>query len=314
MTRTRGDRLDLRVRRTLHVAERALCIRYRKGVPKAPNIEDIVAIVVEAAETDIRPFFRRLQAGDIHEKSPGELVTIADTRCEATITSRLKSCYPSIPVIGEEQSNAMPWIHNSLATLTDYWLLDPLDGTTSFAQGSPDHAVMLALVHHGDIVLSVIHQPEYGKTFLAEHGAGVRRYGDRVRRYGTPEPLGIPTPDRLAVSVHDRFMTETEAAAISSALGALETFRGSTVPSTEVAGVEYPRLAEQGDPALIIFGRTLPWDHAPGALMTRESGGSSIRFDGSEYSPSRPGRGIIASLASVLEYRDEIIRELAFAT
>jgi fructose-1,6-bisphosphatase/inositol monophosphatase family enzyme len=32
-----------------------------------------------------------------------------------------------------------------------------------------------------------------------------------------------------------------------------------------------------------IFNRTLPWDHAAGALFLNEAGGRAARLDGSEY-------------------------------
>ena len=39
------------------------------------------------------------------------------------------------------------------------WILDPLDGTKDFLQGTGEYAVHLALVHRGEAVLGVVLQP-----------------------------------------------------------------------------------------------------------------------------------------------------------
>ncbi len=47
------------------------------------------------------------------------------------------------------------------------------------------------------------------------------------------------------------------------------------------------------------FTRTLPWDHAPGALIASEAGLRAARFDGSEYLPGDNGVGILTAHPSV---------------
>ena len=48
------------------------------------------------------------------------------------------------------------------------------------------------------------------------------------------------------------------------------------------AAEQYPRLA-LGVNDLSLFERTLPWDHAAGALWLNEAGGKCARLDGSSY-------------------------------
>ena len=48
------------------------------------------------------------------------------------------------------------------------------------------------------------------------------------------------------------------------------------------AAEQYPRLA-LGVNDVSIFERTLPWDHAAGALWLNEAGGKCARPDGSAY-------------------------------
>ena len=50
-----------------------------------PDIEAVAAAIFETAQTKILPRFRSLQAHEIKEKSPGDLVTVADLEAEQTL-------------------------------------------------------------------------------------------------------------------------------------------------------------------------------------------------------------------------------------
>jgi len=66
-------------------------------------VEDVAAVIREVATVEVLERFRSLRAGDISEKSPGDLVTIADQECERVLTPRLRSIR-DVPVIGEEST------------------------------------------------------------------------------------------------------------------------------------------------------------------------------------------------------------------
>src|SRR6476469_1729696 len=87
----------------------------------------------------ILPRFKRLAAKDIEEKTPGELVTAVDRDVEAFLAPELRALVASSVVIGEEASSADPRLLESV-TAEDSWLIDPLDGTGNFIEGSSDFA------------------------------------------------------------------------------------------------------------------------------------------------------------------------------
>ena len=45
----------------------------------------------------------------------------------------------------------------------------------------------------------------------------------------------------------------------------------------------------------MLFWRTEPWDHAPGALFITEAGGSVARLDGTPYAPLDGGKGLLVA-------------------
>src|ERR671912_195706 len=56
----------------------------------------------EVAAEVITPRFRSLATGEVMEKNPGDLVTVADREAEAIITARLGAAYPDAVVLGQE--------------------------------------------------------------------------------------------------------------------------------------------------------------------------------------------------------------------
>lgn len=246
------------------------------------RIDDVTDILREAAESAILPRFRSLGAGDVSEKSPGEVVTVADRQAEELITRRLRAVR-DVPVVGEEAAAADPGLIDALRHAPAAWLVDPLDGTSNFVAGRTEFAVMAAFVEVGEPVASWIVQPVAGHVYVAEHGAGAWRDGVRVRRAPAPAE-----PARIRGAALTRFLSADARAHVEAAaprFAALE-------PGAHCAGVDYPRLVD-GEQDFVLFHRTLPWDHAPGTLLLREAGGVAHRPDGRPYRPADGGLGLL---------------------
>ncbi|MEV6108207.1 inositol monophosphatase [Streptomyces sp. NPDC051940] len=246
------------------------------------HLDDVTDILREAADAAVTPRFRALAAGDVDEKAPGEVVTVADREAEELIGRRLRALLDA-PVVGEEAAAADPSLVRALREADAAWLVDPLDGTANFVAGSPEHAVMAALVRHGETVAAWIVQPATGRAYTAERGAGAWCDGVRLRRApGAAEKL---RGDALTRFLDPDTRAHVEAAAPHFAeLGA----------GSKCAGFDYPRLAE-GERDFVLFHRTLPWDHAPGALLLAEAGGVVRRPDGSVYGPADDRTGLLAA-------------------
>ncbi len=55
-----------------------------------------------------------------------------------------------------------------------------------------------------------------------------------------------------------------------------------------------------GENDIALFGKMLPWDHAPGALILAEAGGRIAHYDGSPYRLAAPGLGLLAAASPEL--------------
>lgn len=249
-----------------------------------PDMVAVGVLVREVADQVHLPLFRK--AVEQEEKSPGEVVSRVDREAELLLADGLRALAPGTPVLGEEAASDDPRLLGLLRRREPVWLVDPLDGTTQFLAGSPDHAIMVALVDRGRTVGAVVHQPQHNHTYTAELGAGTWRDGERVQR------AAASTRDLtlLEGAVLRRFLCNDVRTAVD-----INAWRfGDLTPNSTCAGVEYPRLLE-GDADFLLFWRTLPWDHAPGALLLSEAGAVALRPDGSDYRPDVDVQGLLAA-------------------
>ena len=246
------------------------------------EVESVAHLLRSGADKFLKPRFRSLAAQEAWEKAPGELVTVADQECEEYLSAKLASLVPGSLVVGEEESSANPSVLSRLAAEQPVWLLDPLDGTSAFASGSPDYAVMAALVLRGQVVLGVIHHPEYDRTYAAELGAGAYDITNGNR-------LSVPArTGELEGAVMKRFVPPEVRISIEQNEHHFDTLE----PRTTAAGFEYPAIA-RGDRDFMLYWRTLPWDHAPGALLLREAGGIAAHLNGSPYAAAGQHEGLL---------------------
>ncbi|MGH1492911.1 MAG: inositol monophosphatase family protein [Acidimicrobiales bacterium] len=250
---------------------------------------DIVAQAIRFAHAEtIAPYFGRLKADGIEYKSPGEVVTVADRQCEQLLGELLRDVIDA-PVLGEEGVAANPTLLDEMPMWDSAWLLDPIDGTASFAKGEPYYAVMVAFVQRQQTVASWIFQPEFDHMAIAVRGSGAT-LDDQV--VVTPEPEQDPAS--WTGVLKDRFLPEAIKDSVESAS---EGF-GQRHHVSHCAGFEYPALVA-GEHSYLLYWRTLPWDHAPGVLYAEEAGCLSFRPDCSQYAVHDNRNGLVVAHSAI---------------
>lgn len=239
------------------------------------SVPDVLRLVRSVSAEYIEPRFRALSAHEIHAKSPGDYVTVADQQAEEALTAGLLSISPDAVVVGEEGCFADPGELDAIGIADHCYVVDPLDGTNNFVRGSEDFAVMVAELRGPELVSSCIWQPRYRRAFTAEKGAGVTCNGVPIR----PQPMHRPPLGASSYRAWQGFDAQARIAPV--------------VHSTRSAGIDYPNVVT-GVTDFIVFRFPKPWDHLPGQLMVQELGGDVVHLDGSLY---RPGSGKGAILA-----------------
>ncbi len=247
------------------------------------DVPRVTALIEEVAAEEVLPRFRALAKGEVRRKPDGDLVTVADHACEARLTAALPDLMPGSIVVGEEAAHADPRLLGLLRGVEPVWVIDPVDGTSNFAEGRPYFAVMVALVCSGSTLAAWIHEPVHARTAVAEEGAGAW-IGSRRLAVAPVVPLTEMT-GTLHAGSHGGPELRRRVVALRERLKALKSLR--------CAGVEYLRLAT-GEMHFTLFSRMLPWDHAPGILIHREAGGVARTLDGRPYDPAEfDGPGLL---------------------
>ena len=102
----------------------------------AGDSQRVAELMRETAAAELVPRFRNLAEGDIREKRPGDVVTVADIASEQRLAVGLARILPGVPVVGEEAVEKDPGLVELIARPGERcWVVDPLDGTSNFSEG-----------------------------------------------------------------------------------------------------------------------------------------------------------------------------------
>jgi fructose-1,6-bisphosphatase/inositol monophosphatase family enzyme len=246
-------------------------------------IEQVTELIREVAATVVLPRFRRLTAAEVHEKVPGDLVTIADQEAEHALTLGLTGLLPGSTVVGEESVAADPSVLNGVGDDGAVWIVDPVDGTNNFAAGKTPFAVMVALLRDGEPTASWILDVVEDQMTIAEAGSGAWIDGVRIKAR-----TDNPGAEALSGSANPRYLPDNLRIAVDWNRGAF----ARVTAGAHCAGWEYPAVVTDLQ-QFAVFWRILPWDHVPGTLIVREAGGTALHLDGSAYRPTDNDRGLI---------------------
>lgn len=258
---------------------------------------EVAEIIREVSTRVIDPGFRRLSPDQIHEKAPGDLVTDLDRQAEGELSRLLTSAGGGI-VVGEESVHDDASVLQELPTAELAWVIDPIDGTKNYVNGSTHHAVMVAEVQHGVTTRSWIWQPQLGHMWIAERGNGLVCDGEPVtsdRRRPDPETIG---PNAQLLDHPDPAQRVTADRQVVRAVTAYPHNRRTSPSLTwseahSCCGVDYPLIC-LGEQEVACWFHIHPWDHLPGSLMVTECGGVVRVAGGADYSARHTEqRGVI---------------------
>jgi histidinol phosphatase-like enzyme (inositol monophosphatase family) len=135
---------------------------------QAPVENDLLdfakVIAAEAASLTLKWFQSHDLKVDI--KSDTTEVTDADKAVEEYLRTAIGKEFPHDTIIGEESENFSGESHRK-------WIIDPIDGTASFARGVPLYSSLLAMFDDSGPAIGIIHLPALHEFIAAGRGRGV---------------------------------------------------------------------------------------------------------------------------------------------
>lgn len=199
-------------------------------------------------------------------KADGTPVTEADLVIEQDMVATLHAERPCDGVLAEETGGR--------DVDGRRWLLDPIDGTSSFIDGGRGWGTHVALNDHDRIVVAVVTRPTEGRCWWACAGSGAYA-GDLADPLGTARPLHVSqVADLRQARVGGLVPSDSTAEAVLREV-ATWVEDDISIMAAFLEGRVDAVVDEGGD----------PWDLAPCTLLAAEAGGrfrdptGGTRFD-----------------------------------
>ena len=234
------------------------------------SVIDVAVAAARAGGQVLLANWRRLPQGSVSEKQKNDFVTHADRESETRIVARIRESFPQDRYLAEEGG-----AHGGGSSAEGRtWIIDPLDGTSTFIAGFPFWCVSIAARENGRLVAGAVWDPLRGEMYAAERGAGAFRNGERLRvgsaggLEGAFLATGFPFRSRERIDLY------------------LALFRAVFLEARGIrragsAALDLACVASGVFDGFFEF-RLAPWDIAAGAILIEEAGGELTDFDGGQ--------------------------------
>lgn len=203
------------------------------------------------------------------EKRDGSLVTAADLEVDHVIHDALRARFPQHGIVSEELSHTYQGAEYT-------WVIDPLDGTTNFANGLAYWGVSIALLHAGQPLLGVLEFPLLGQRFSAARGQGAWLNNRRLQVEPVRSLAELHGNQFFALDSRGYRYLDVRLACKPRILGSAAYDLAAVAAGVTVAAIQTtPKI----------------WDVAAAWLICQEAGGAvGPLLDGAAVFPLTPGQ------------------------
>ncbi len=244
------------------------------------DIPTLKQIITTAACEELLPRFADVQRSI---KVDGSFLTEADLAVQARISQALKEHYPDTAFLGEEMTTEEQ--HELLTNSDSLWCLDPLDGTSNFAVGTPYYAISLALIERGVPMLGIVYDPNRDEYFVGIRGQGAWLNDAPLRIM----PADLPLSQSTALIDFKRLPKSLSMNLVNHQPYASQRSYGSVA-------LDWCWLAASRV-HVYLHGASNIWDYAAGLLIFSEAGGVSSTLEGEAiYSNDLSKRSSVGAL------------------
>jgi myo-inositol-1(or 4)-monophosphatase len=227
--------------------------------PDPVELRTVARLAAEAGAQVAMAWRERADQLRVEQKhGPADLVSQADRDTESAIKAVLARHRPHDGVLGEEQGEAA-------GSSGVRWIVDPIDGTTSYLYGRADWAVSVAAATTADdcLLAAVVVEPALGRRTEAHLGGGTFSAGTRC------EVRAVDDPGRALVEVNLGTLRQQPRAGrmVDALLPHVRDLRRGGSAAAALAMVATGRADAAWIPGVH------SWDCAAGVLLVQEAGG-----------------------------------------
>jgi len=225
------------------------------------NIKIIKDIAIKAGEEILNIYHDPTLSKEIENKSDNSPLTLADKASNVVIVNSLKSSFPKLPILSEEEKH----VDYSIRSEWDkFWLVDPLDGTKEFIKRNGEFTVNIALIENGYPVLGVIYAPVLNTLYVGNIND---KSSYKIDDQGNKTILKVNQKTTQRIAVGSRSHSSQEEADLLKQYDVKDTISvGSSL--------KFCMVAEGKADIYYRHGPTMEWDTGAGQAIAEAAGGS----------------------------------------
>jgi myo-inositol-1(or 4)-monophosphatase len=292
-----------------------------------PGSDDVSLLLVAVREAGALSL-RLQEVGFKHFiKADGSLVTEVDLAVNDFLHDRLAKTRPAYGWLSEESPD-----DPARMTATKTWIVDPIDGTRSFANRRSNWCIGVALAEGGVPILSCVYHPAIERMYHGVAGGGAYLNEERLAistSSVTPAQAGAPlqisdkdkgkgdsrlhgndgkTTEKLGPGDRKSDLAGARIMGAAVLVKKLERHGAENVPTMDTALLARMAMVAGGElEAAVSLGPKYDWDLAAGALLVTEAGGAITGLDGKPYHFNRESRQQAGLVAANMERHKAIL-------
>ena len=218
---------------------------------------EILDILDKAGDILLSYFKKNISYSNKTDNSP---VTEADLKTNMFLCEHLSKISPNLPIVSEENNEES----NIIASQTsEFWIIDPLDGTKSFIKNESTFAICVATIKNNRPEFGFIHVPYTKETF-----------------FNTEEGAFLKQKNSKTISIKTKKRTNNIHALSSERMKNNELFadyiKKFDIEKTSVisSAIKYCYIASGKAQLYPYFANTMQWDSAAGDALVHAAGGN----------------------------------------
>lgn len=235
------------------------------------DLKTLLEIAVAAARAAGQRAMEDINYAKAYAKTPFEIVTDCDGRCQQIIIDTIKQNFSDHGFIGEEGNAGKIFKQAPRGDSDIWWVIDPIDGTNNFSHKILNFAVSIAAIQNGRPVLGVIFEPSTDSMFTAVKDSSPR-FNDRSIQVSDSD---IEIFESIGI---ESFFTQGTPAWIGVLMSKLRC---------RALGTTAMHLAYVAKGSFIgtICNKPKLWDIAAGAILVESAGGIVSDWQGNAIWP-----------------------------
>ena len=228
---------------------------------------------LEESATIAKKYFGKV-SGTTKSYDNNQVLTEADLAIGKHLIRKIKENYPEYNIIDEETG--------AINNASDYtWVVDPIDGTSNFANGVPTYGTIIGLLEKDTPIAGGIVLPYFDQTLIAEKGKGTLCNGRKVQVTKETRLLSTLLAYSIDSHIENPALTREEVKLLGEIILHIRNLRAS--------GSIYDILqVVKGNYAGYLCRTSKIWDSVGTHIIVEEAGGIYTDFFGKPMNYSDP--------------------------